>query len=1076
MLWTGAGVLVACVVAIAALLSGIGDGRLSAEAVAAIDAIAGDDYETSIGGTRLSFDGLNMLAVRVSDVRLTPRRPENQGVEIGTARFALRLLPLLRGEIRLGRMRVDDARIGLGALTRTPGRFTIFDEAGRLDQDAAITAVFAGAQEMVALLDKQDVDRVRLTNVAVVDEQVSSGQVSIVDAVLTRTGDESFALAAALSVLDRSITMQGDIGRNAQTGLIQTLRVSIDMPAAEPGETTPAQHGHRLGALSLLVTGSQSLAETRLEVSGNALGVDVETDRRRSERMVGDIQLDATLALGTDKIEFDDLRIVTGRSEWRFHGAFGAAPEVGAGYRFELVSDGSRVAPLDSPEPPLQVVARFAGNLDPSMSVLDLHEIGVRALDGELRGSGQVRFKAGSTPGLQLQLDVANMSVGHTKQLWPWLSARSARTWVLANMFGGRVKSGRLTVDAAPGRLTDGIPLGADELQGTFAVSGTRFDVVGRIPPVRDGYGEVTFTGTKVDISLDSGTVFMPGDRTVVASNGTLSIADASVKPLIGKLTIDVEGKADAILQLARYDPIDVSRFFDMAPEDISGQVDGTIHAEVPFQRNADIAGLDWRVDLSYQDLALAKPFEGQTVSDADGTIAVDPQKAVIDADAKLNQASASLHLVEPLGRNSQVERERRIGLQMDDATRNSLAPGLDDLLSGSVHVELDEGSGDKRAIEARLDDALLNIPWIGWSKGSGVPASASFNIETDGERTTISDFRLSGDTFGATGALSLVGGQVNRVNLPSARLNRGDDFSVDVRARGRGHSIVVRGKSVDARSVVKLYSRDAGGSTGGTTATPVSVDLNVDAMTGFHGEVLNGVTLRYSGTGAATDLLEFSATTSNGHQVSFRDATEGGQRTVAMNSSDAGALLRFLDIYEHMEGGAITLNLRGSAGGPLSGQIDASDFWLVNEPRMRSLVSTTPSGGNRSLNQAVRGDIDTTRVQFERAFSLIEKGESYLRLERGVLRGPLIGTTFQGTLYDANGNMDMTGTFMPAYGLNRIFGEIPLIGQLLGNGRDRGLIGITFRLAGKSGEPQLQVNPLSVIAPGIFRSVFEYR
>ena len=38
----------------------------------------------------------------------------------------------------------------------------------------------------------------------------------------------------------------------------------------------------------------------------------------------------------------------------------------------------------------------------------------------------------------------------------------------------------------------------------------------------------------------------------------------------------------------------------------------------------------------------------------------------------------------------------------------------------------------------------------------------------------------------------------------------------------------------------MKLYSRDAGGSTEGTTATPVSVDLNVDAMTGFHGEVLN--------------------------------------------------------------------------------------------------------------------------------------------------------------------------------------------------------------------------------------------
>jgi len=58
---------------------------------------------------------------------------------------------------------------------------------------------------------------------------------------------------------------------------------------------------------------------------------------------------------------------------------------------------------------------------------------------------------------------------------------------------------------------------------------------------------------------------------------------------------------------------------------------------------------------------------------------------------------------------------------------------------------------------------------------------------------------------------------------------------------------------------------------------------------------------------------------------------------------------------------------------------------------------------------------------------------------------------------------------------LNRIFGEIPIIGQILGNGRDRGLIGITFRVVGPFDQPRLEVNPISAIAPGIFRQIFEY-
>jgi hypothetical protein len=194
------------------------------------------------------------------------------------------------------------------------------------------------------------------------------------------------------------------------------------------------------------------------------------------------------------------------------------------------------------------------------------------------------------------------------------------------------------------------------------------------------------------------------------------------------------------------------------------------------------------------------------------------------------------------------------------------------------------------------------------------------------------------------------------------------------------------------------------------------------------------------------------------------------------MQSADAGAILRFLDVYEHMVGGTIKFALSGPVGKTLAGQVDATNFDIVNEPRLRSIVSTSPSADGRSLNQAVKRDIDTSQVTFERGFALLAKGKGSLELENGVLRGPLIGSTFQGTLYDSAGNMAMTGTFMPAYGLNRIFGELPLIGMILGNGRDRGLIGVTFKLTGDADEPKLQINPLSVIAPGIFRSIFEFR
>jgi hypothetical protein len=165
---------------------------------------------------------------------------------------------------------------------------------------------------------------------------------------------------------------------------------------------------------------------------------------------------------------------------------------------------------------------------------------------------------------------------------------------------------------------------------------------------------------------------------------------------------------------------------------------------------------------------------------------------------------------------------------------------------------------------------------------------------------------------------------------------------------------------------------------------------------------------------------------------------------------------------------------LRKSKSGPYRGTIDLRDFSVVGEDRLNSLVTSRSSTG-RSLRDTVDRPLDLNNAQFQRGFARVELGDDYLLVSDGILRGIEIGSTFQGTVYDTNGNMNLTGTFMPAYGLNTLFADVPIFGALLGNGRDRGLIGITYRLTGKTSSPKLEVNPLSVIAPGVFRQIFEF-
>jgi hypothetical protein len=70
-------------------------------------------------------------------------------------------------------------------------------------------------------------------------------------------------------------------------------------------------------------------------------------------------------------------------------------------------------------------------------------------------------------------------------------------------------------------------------------------------------------------------------------------------------------------------------------------------------------------------------------------------------------------------------------------------------------------------------------------------------------------------------------------------------------------------------------------------------------------------------------------------------------------------------------------------------------------------------------------------------------------------------------------GRLDLRGVATPG-GLNRVLSDIPLFGGILGGGQDEGLLGMTFRANGAMTAPKIRTNPISALAPGFLRKLFE--
>ena len=87
---------------------------------------------------------------------------------------------------------------------------------------------------------------------------------------------------------------------------------------------------------------------------------------------------------------------------------------------------------------------------------------------------------------------------------------------------------------------------------------------------------------------------------------------------------------------------------------------------------------------------------------------------------------------------------------------------------------------------------------------------------------------------------------------------------------------------------------------------------------------------------------------------------------------------------------------------------------------------------------------------------------------------GVAVGATVDGYIDYTHNDVRMRGTFVPLYGLNNMFGQIPIVGLFLG-GSNEGLIGVTYEVVGPPSAPVLRVNPISAVAPGLLRKFFEF-
>jgi hypothetical protein len=113
--------------------------------------------------------------------------------------------------------------------------------------------------------------------------------------------------------------------------------------------------------------------------------------------------------------------------------------------------------------------------------------------------------------------------------------------------------------------------------------------------------------------------------------------------------------------------------------------------------------------------------------------------------------------------------------------------------------------------------------------------------------------------------------------------------------------------------------------------------------------------------------------------------------------------------------------------------------------------------------------------IVFDQLRAPFTVGGGKFRLRDAYMNGTQLGATMRGTVDFKAQTVELGGTYVPLYGLNSALGAIPILGKVFVGRQGEGVVGITFAIKGKLDDPEVLVNPISAITPGIFRQIFDF-
>jgi hypothetical protein len=773
-----------------------------------------------------------------------------------------------------------------------------------------------------------------------------------------------------------------------------------------------------------------------------------------------------------------------GASRIRLYSQVEPPRERGGTWSFAIVQGSALLASLDRTQAPPLMLDRVnvRAKFDPAKQRLDLEQADLRGVAAGAALSGMIDF-SGDEPLVAFGIAGSRMAVPAFKRLWPALVASPVRAWVEENVTAGSIERLDIATRAPLAALRPKSPFHPNEMISVDIESrGTSLRPLPGLPLIRDADVVVRATARTAVVTVARGTMELPSGRKLTLSNGTFEVADTKVPEPLARTRFRVEGSAEAAAELIAMDALRDAATVPLEPAGVRGSVSAQVTVTHPLKKDLPKGAVQYTVDADLSGFSAEKFVRGQKAEAATLRVTANQNLIQIKGDMRIAGTPAAVDFRKLQGDS---DAEVRIQTTLDDAARARMGLDVGPALTGPVPVKLSGRTKitereSRLTIEADLTQAKVTDLLPGWNKPGGRPARASFVLSDKGQNTRLDDFVIDGSGAQVKGSLELdAQGEVVSAIFPTFVLSDGDKASLRAERSSDGTlKVALRGDVLDGRGFVReQFAGQKPDPKPRQSATDLDLEIKLGTVPGHHGEALRSLDLKLSRRAGQIRSFAMNGKLGQNATITGDMRARGGRQVLYVETNDAGAFFRFNDIYPRIVGGGMSVAMDPPTADHAAqeGLLNIQDFAVRGETALDRVAAPgpTPDMYDRSGGRAYAAV--SSGVQFSRLRVEFTRSPGRLMMREGVVRGPTIGGTVEGHLDYARDEVRLRGTFVPAYALNNMFGQIPIVGLLLGGGSNEGLLGVTYQVVGSPQAPVLQVNPMSAVAPGFLRKIFDF-